>query len=69
LKAVEYLLELVALAFQELQDIQGLQRRQPGDVDLLQLVADLVVADLNLSPHAKFYRFRVYRTGEVQKLS
>jgi len=40
-------MKLVALAFQELQDVQRLQRRQAGDVDLFQLVADLV-PDLQL---------------------
>src|SRR5512133_599662 len=36
--------EPVALALQVLQDVQRLQRRDPGDIDLLQLVADLVPA-------------------------
>ena len=35
-------MELVALVFQELQDVQRFQGIQAGDVDLLKLVADLV---------------------------
>ncbi|MCX6557522.1 MAG: hypothetical protein NTW95_08870 [Candidatus Aminicenantes bacterium] len=41
-------MKLVALGFQELKDVKGFQRRQAGNVDLLQFVADLV---LNLHFH------------------
>ncbi|MCJ7482445.1 MAG: hypothetical protein MUO31_05710 [Thermodesulfovibrionales bacterium] len=40
-------MKLVALALQKLQDVQGFQRRQEGDVDLFQFFADLV-PDLQL---------------------
>lgn len=35
-------MEIVALGFQKLQDVQRFQRGDAGDIDLLQLVADFV---------------------------
>jgi hypothetical protein len=37
------LLELAAFGFQKLENVQSFQRRDAGDVDFFQLVADLVI--------------------------